>query len=38
MDIYHIWCDLRPDVRDTTFVEQVTAYMGHLQAGGLIGG
>ncbi|HEY6433672.1 MAG TPA: DUF6614 family protein [Acetobacteraceae bacterium] len=38
MDIYHIWCDLRPDVRDVTFAEQMKAYMEHLQAGGLIGG
>ncbi len=38
MDIYHIWCDLRPGVRDTTFSEAVTAYLGDLRAKGLIEG
>ena len=32
MDLYHIWCDLKPGVRDATFVEAVQAYLGHLQA------
>ena len=32
MDLYHIWCDLKPGVRDAAFVEAVQAYLGHLQA------
>jgi hypothetical protein len=36
MDIYHVWCDLKPGVADIQFVEQVTAYMGHLEAEGMI--
>jgi hypothetical protein len=36
MDIYHIWCDLKPGVRDVTFSEQVTIYMEHLKNEGLI--
>jgi hypothetical protein len=38
VDIYHIWCDLKPDVRDSTFVGHLQSYMEHLQANGLIGG
>ncbi|HSU04863.1 MAG TPA: DUF6614 family protein [Acetobacteraceae bacterium] len=38
MDIYHVWCDLKPGVRDTTFAEQVQTYLGHLKAGELICG
>ena len=38
MDIYHAWCDLKPEVSDVTFAEQVAHYMGHLKAGGLIEG
>lgn len=36
MDIYHVWCDLKPEVSDTAFCEQVAAYMGHLQDQGRI--
>ena len=36
MDIYHAWCDLKPDVSDTTFAENVATYMGHLKEQGLI--
>jgi uncharacterized protein DUF6614 len=38
MDLYHIWCDLRPDVRDTALVEAARAYLGHLKSEGLIEG
>lgn len=36
MDLYHIWCDLKPGVRDTEFAESIRGYLGHLRDGGLI--
>ena len=36
MDIYHVWCDLKPGVGDLTFAEHLATYMGHLKAKGLI--
>ncbi len=36
MDIYHVWCDLKPGVGDMVFQEKVSAYMGHLRDQGLI--
>ncbi len=36
MDIYHIWCDLRPGVGDMAFSEAVTRYLDHLREGGHI--
>jgi hypothetical protein len=36
MDIYHVWCDLKPGVSDTTFGERVTDYMEYLKTQGLI--
>lgn len=36
MDLYHIWCDLRPGVRDTDFVEAIDRYLGRLRGDGLI--
>jgi len=38
MDLYHIWCDLKPDVRDRTFVDAAQAYLGRLRDDGLIEG
>ncbi len=38
MNIYHIWCDLKPGVADLTFTEKVSAYLGHLKDQGLIEG
>lgn len=38
MDIYHVWCDLKPGTRDTEFSDRVASYLGHLQQQGLIGG
>ena len=32
MDLYHIWCDLKPGVRDTAFNEAVSRYLDHLRA------
>jgi len=36
MNIYHVWCDLKPGVGDLTFTEKATAYLGHLKEQGLI--
>ena len=36
MDLYHIWCDLKPGIGDLEFAEKVTAYMGHLKQQGMI--
>ena len=36
MDIYHVWCDLRPGVRDMHFHENVALCMNNLRVGGLI--
>ena len=38
MDIYHVWCDLQPGVRDLDFCREVDVYLGHLKAEGLIEG
>jgi len=38
MDLYHIWCDLKPGVRDSDFVAHAERYLGHLRAEGLIRG
>jgi hypothetical protein len=34
MDIYHIWCNLKPGVSDLEFVRNTRAYLEHLQAQG----
>ena len=36
MDIYHIWCDLKPGVRDLEFVESVEAYCSALRDRGAL--
>ncbi len=36
MDIYHVWCDLKPGVRDMQFHENVDRCMNHLLAEKLI--
>lgn len=36
MDLYQIWCNLRPGVKDLDFADAVDGYLGHLQAQGLI--
>jgi hypothetical protein len=38
MDLYHIWCDLKPGQRDIEFVEHVGRYLGKLRDDGLIAG
>jgi len=38
MDIYHIWCNLKPGLGDRAFSEHVGAYLGHLKEQGLIEG
>jgi hypothetical protein len=38
VDIYHVWCDLKPGITDTQFAEQLGAYLGNLKAEGLIEG
>ncbi|MBM3517884.1 MAG: hypothetical protein FJX56_08425 [Alphaproteobacteria bacterium] len=38
MDIYHVWCDLRPGVRDLAFAEAVQRYLGGLKERELIAG
>jgi hypothetical protein len=36
MNIYHVWCDLKPRVKDIAFSEKTSAYLDHLKANGLI--
>jgi len=36
MDIYHVWCDLKPGASDTGFSEKLAGYMAHLRERGVI--
>ncbi len=36
MDIYHVFCDLKPGVGDLAFAEAVGGWLGHLKNDGLI--
>ena len=36
MDIYHVWCDLKPGVSDMTFSERMADFMGYLKSKGQI--
>lgn len=38
MDLYNIWCDLKPGVSDLAFSEKVAFYLDHLREQGLIEG
>jgi hypothetical protein len=38
MDIYHIWCNLKPGVRDVAFVEDLQRYLDRLKADGALHG
>jgi hypothetical protein len=38
MDLYHVWCDLKPGQRDLEFAEHVGRYLDKLKADGLIDG
>jgi hypothetical protein len=36
VDIYHVWCDLKPGVSDVSFCDNVAKYMAHLKSKGSI--
>ncbi len=36
MNLYHIWANLRPGVKDLEFVDAVNAYLGYIQQQGHI--
>ncbi len=38
MDIYHVWCELKPGVRDMEFAGNVDAFLGRLREQGKISG
>ncbi len=38
MDIYHIWCSLKPGESDTEFADAAHAYLGHLRDEGRLSG
>jgi hypothetical protein len=38
MNVYQIWCNLKPGIRDTEFVERVDRYLGRLRDEGRIEG
>jgi hypothetical protein len=38
LNLYHVWCDLKPGVSDVGFCEHVDKYLGHLKAQGLVEG
>ncbi len=38
MDLYHIWCDLRPGESDVAFCDAVDSYLGTLRSDGRIAG
>ena len=38
MDVYHIWCNLKPGVSDVEFAERVAGYLGELERAGRIAG
>ena len=38
MDVYHIWCDLRPGTSDVEFSDAVHAFLGRLREEGRIAG
>ena len=38
MDVYHIFCNLKPGVSDTHFADKVAAYFAYLKDEGLISG
>lgn len=35
-DIYHVWCDLRPGMKDWEFTDAVASWLGHLRDQGAI--
>ena len=38
MDLYHVWCDLKPGVADLDFAARVDTYLGLLREQGLVAG
>lgn len=36
MDLYHVWCDLKPGVSDLRLAESASNYLEHLKSRGLI--
>jgi hypothetical protein len=38
MDIYHVWCDLKPGISDIQFAEHASAYLEDLKTAGFIQG
>ena len=38
MDIYHVWCELKPGVRDTEFASNIDVFLGRLRTQGKIAG
>lgn len=38
MDLYHIWCNLRPSTTDVAFCDAVEAYLGRLREEGKLEG
>lgn len=36
MDIYHVWCDLKPGVSDKAFADRLAAFLNRLQVNGRI--
>lgn len=36
MDIYHVWCNLKPGVDDTEFADAAHAYLQHLRDEGAL--
>jgi hypothetical protein len=38
VDIYHVWCDLKPGITDLAFSGNVAKYLEHLRSVGTIAG
>ena len=34
VDIYHIWCDLKPSIKDTDFTDAASQYLVHIKQSG----
>ena len=38
MDLYHVWCELKPGVKDTDFAANIALFLGRLREQGKIAG
>ncbi|MFZ5834280.1 MAG: DUF6614 family protein [Pseudomonadota bacterium] len=38
MDIYHVWCELKPGMRDMDFASNIATFLGRLRDQGKISG